>query len=123
MCGIPHENCASRLQTLPVADRRGASIFRLFSPGLDTARDRIAYNFSPEMLAKNVAAFIDLYNVEVARYLTKRPKHIANFVNKEVNWSRNLKRHMLHGKVFEFSGNAIRMAIYRPFVGSYADWS
>jgi len=96
-------------------------IFDSFSPGVNTARDYVVYDFHKELLNTRVDQFCDSYNVEVLRFRQKgSPKDIDNFLNYEhIKWSRNLKRDLRNQKLLEYSEARIRAGIYRPFTKRY----
>lgn len=98
-------------------------IFKVYSPGINTARDRIAYSFDAAAVAKQVQQFLELYNTQVLRYVNHgKPKDLKPFLDPAVNWSRNLKRHLRHGTTFEFDQFAVRDAVYRPYVSQKLYW-
>ena len=94
-------------------------IFENHSFGVVTARDSWAYNASRAKVAANISRMIDFYNAEVDRYeAAGKPADINGFVSnddKKINWTANLKNDLGRGKPLEFSKDAIRTALYRPF--------
>jgi predicted helicase len=92
-------------------------IFKAYSLGVATHRDRIAYGFSREGLIERVGAFIDAYNTEVDRW--KRAPQGANvdeYVKYDtVVWDRDLKKDLQRGRYVHFSLASVRAAMYRPF--------
>lgn len=104
---------------IAVRDKSGGkeTVFASLSPGVNTARDPVAYNFSEESLLKKVEEFCDDYNAEVNRYIQKgKPKEIDDFlVYERIKRSRNLKRDLQRQRFVVFTATAARLALYRPF--------
>ena len=99
---------------------RGASIpvvFRTYSPGINTARDKTAYDFSPNGLASKVELFCEAFNSEVARWVRKNcPAGIDGFVDYgKVKWSETLKKMLKQQVELRFDPTLIRTTLYRPF--------
>jgi predicted helicase len=93
-----------------------ADIFTTFSPGVNTARDSVAYNFDLKALLRDIKAFADSYNGEVDRYSRERPSNVDSFVDYgKLKWSRNLKRHLRSQHSLTPETVEAREAIYRPF--------
>jgi len=93
------------------------TIFKVFSGGVKTNRDEVAYNFDKDGLAARVKRFIEDYNSEVDRY--KRcgsDTPIDDFVRYDkIKWSRDLKLDLQRGNYAAFGEKKIRTALYRPF--------
>ena len=101
------------------------TIFKTFSPGVNTARDTVVYDFDKNRLLSRVEQFCDNYNSEVYRYIQRgMPKDVDNFVKYGViKWSRNLKRHLRNGDIFNLDEENIRTSLYRPFMKQYLYFS
>ncbi len=93
------------------------TIFEGYSTGLLTSRDTTVYNFSHNILLKNVKEFIINYNSEVSRYQnTGIVDSINDFVSvKGIKWSETLKSILKRGLRLSFDENNIRKALYRPY--------
>lgn len=106
-------------------DSDSATIFKTFSLGVSTNRDSLVYDFDKQSLEKRVKQFGDDYNNEVSRYIQKgKPKDIDTFVNYGLfKWSRNLKRHLKNGDIFNFVESNIRAGLYRPFIRQWLYFS
>jgi predicted helicase len=93
------------------------SIFKKFTPGINTARDAVVFNFTEFELIKNIEQFCDDYNTEVFRYQQKgKPQHIDDFLSYEkVKWSEGLKAKLKSGQSAIFNIERIRHSLYRPF--------
>ena len=99
-------------------------IFRTYSLGVSTNRDKWVYNFNRNALTENMTQMIDNYNAEVDRWKRhKNPKtHIDDFVDnddKRIKWSRDLKKKLKNGHIAEFADSKIRQSLYRPFTQSH----
>ncbi len=93
------------------------AIFKTYSLGVNTARDRVAYNFSRDALQSNVTQFIEDYNAEVHRWVRAgKPKEIDAFLDySKVKWSEHLKNELRRGRYMEIDTTHIRHGLYRPF--------
>ena len=98
---------------------RGVKIFENYSLGVATSRDSWVCNSNRAKVAANMSRMIDFYNAEVDRYeAAGKPADINGFVSnddKKINWTANLKDDLGRSKPLEFSKDAIRTALYRPF--------
>jgi predicted helicase len=96
---------------------RPEAIFKVFSCGVKTNRDEVAYNFDKDGLAARTARFIDDYNGEVDRYRRSDKKTpVDEFVRYDrIKWSRDLKLDLRRGNYAIFDAKKIRTALYRPF--------
>ncbi len=106
-------------------DIDAATIFKTFSLGVSTNRDSLVYDFDKQSLEKRVKQFGGDYNNEVSRYIQKgKPEDIDAFVNYGLfKWSRNLKRHLKNGDIFNFAESNIRSGLYRPFIRQWLYFS
>ena len=106
-------------------DQDAETIFKTYSLGVSSNRDRILYNFDSEALIEEAHRFIDHYNAEVDRYKRELDagrkedgiaKDLDKFVDiSHVKWSRNLKRALRNHLYLVFDEGRIRRAMYRPF--------
>jgi predicted helicase len=98
-------------------------LFKLFSNGNDSGRDRWVYNFNRDEVLKNAKLFADTYNSEVDRWFRSgQPNNIDEFVisdEKRIKWTRNAKRDLKRGRYAEFSPTRVRNALYHPFTHQY----
>ncbi|QDV34875.1 type ISP restriction/modification enzyme [Tautonia plasticadhaerens] len=110
------------------AGKRGIedeTIFKAYSLGVSTNRDRVLYNFDRAALVKNARSFIDHYNAEVDRYKREwgtgknedgSPKDLDEFLDiTHIKWSRNLKSSLKKLQYMTFDETRVRRAMYRPF--------
>jgi predicted helicase len=93
------------------------TVFKIFSGGVKTNRDDVAYDFDKGALRDRVRRFIDDYNGEVDRYKRSGSKQpIDEFVRYDkIKWSRDLKFDLRRENYATFDEAKIRTALYRPF--------
>lgn len=97
-----------------------SAIFKLYSNGVQTARDAWAYNFNKDVLENNIKKMINTYNTEVFRWISRDDKSIKldDFVlddPTQIKWSSRLKECLARGKTATFSEEKIRESLYRPY--------
>ena len=97
-------------------------IFKLYSPGVNTARDAWAYNFNRSALAENMEWMIDTYNEQVSKWKRRanQDANVDDFVisdDKKIKWSDTLKRNLKREKTAD-SSKKIKASLYRPFTKS-----
>lgn len=97
------------------------TVFEYCTNGISTNRDEWVYDFQREELISKVSFFIKKYNEDVARYQKAgKVKNIGYFVNYEIKWSRDLKKHLVAGKTaHKLSPDKVIGQLYRPFVTKY----
>jgi predicted helicase len=99
------------------AESEPHAIFKDFSLGVATHRDRIVYDFSESTLGGRIEGFVDSYNTEVDRW--KRAPAGADldkFVHYEtVVWDADLKQNLRRSRYAEYSPDRVRPAFYRPY--------
>ncbi|NJN76129.1 MAG: hypothetical protein HC796_07915 [Synechococcaceae cyanobacterium RL_1_2] len=108
---------------IALGDKKGnetKTIFDLYSIGVKTNRDSWVYNFSINLLTKNMNKMIDFYNEEVERYKKRLKIEIGvdNFVDGDatkISWSRDLKQDLKKGNHRSFKKDSICIGQYRPF--------
>ena len=90
------------------------SFFAIQSVGLVTGRDSYMYNFFKSELQSNIKRSIKYYNNLLE---TIKDKENYNFEDSEKNiqWTRALKRNFINNKKIKFNKYLIREAAYRPF--------
>lgn len=103
------------------------AIFTSYSRGLETSRDAWAYNFSRKALEANVQDMIAFYNEQVDAFWatnpTKPKEQVEAFITKDprkISWSRGLKADLVRKKKLKFDPSCVRVAMYRPFVKTWA---
>jgi predicted helicase len=95
------------------------TLFKTYSRGAETTRDSWVYDFSQKPLISKVRNMMNVYNLEVSRWLLDgSPKDIDSFVladETKIKWSSRLKECFARQIKAEFKEDAIRRALYRPF--------
>jgi predicted helicase len=100
------------------------TIFKTFTNGAKTNRDRWAFNFDASVLEENIQKSIRFYNSEVDRLPTEIPKKfdVDKFVTTDdlqLSWSGDLKMSLLGRHKAHFDESKIRDAMYRPFTAQH----
>ena len=97
------------------------TVFKVFSGGVKTNRDEVAYDFDRDVLRDRVRRFIDDYNGEVDRYKRSGGKQpVDEFVRYDkIKWSGSLKVNLERGVYAPFDESRVRIALYRPFCRRY----
>lgn len=101
---------------LPVASKDGKAgktdevIFRLYSNGINTARDSWVIDVSANNLAKKIGFFIHEY--------LNHAQHTQSY-GANIKWSRNLKAKLLKGRKEDFNKSRIVNYSYRPFINKF----
>ena len=104
------------------------TIFRLYSQGLNTARDAYIYNFSREVCSENAWRMTKDYLAALSDQ-EQNPKitedDAAQRHSSNLKWDRELKNKLRRQKKTEFEENYIRKVTYRPFVATngYVDYT
>ncbi len=93
------------------------AIFKIYSLGASTGRDKVVYGFDQQALSRNVEQFIEEYNAEVSRWIRNgRTKEVDNFVRYDrVKWSEGLKGELKRERYGIFDSSHIKTSMYRPF--------
>jgi predicted helicase len=101
------------------------TIFKLFSHGINTSRDKVVYNYNQMLLIQQIQRFVEAYNLEVDRFRRSgQPKDIDNFVRyTDIKWSLMLKEELKRGNYEHFNSEKIRVALYRPFTKRFLYFS
>jgi predicted helicase len=89
------------------------TVFKIFSGGLKTNRDEVAYDFDQEVLGERVRQFIDDYNGEVDRFKRAGNKQpVDEFVRYDrIKWSRDLKFDLRRENYATFDAAKVRTAL------------
>ncbi len=96
------------------------AVFRSFSLGVSTNRDRWAYDFQRDKLIAKMTRLIEAYNGEVDRWKRRSNnlETLDDFVlydDTRIKWSGDLKSGLQRGHYAAYSDTKIRMSLYRPF--------
>ncbi len=101
----------------------GEAIFSLYSLGVATNRDNLAYAFDLELLQARVGTFIEIYNTAVDRKKRHNPKDpIENFIDttdSRIKWTRQVKASLRKLEFSNYEEMHFRSALYRPFCQKY----
>lgn len=124
---IEHEDDFRRMLLLGDKESKSAktsdveSVFKIYSLGVNTARDSVVFDFDHKSMAKRVKQFIEDYNSEVDRFRRSENKlDLDNFVKYDkIKWSEGLKARLSRGNYASFGDDKIRTSQYRPFCRRY----
>ena len=94
----------------------------LYSNGVKTQRDAWCYNSSAKEVEKNIRRSLEYYNEQSLRFTAERQLNpdlnIKNFLTYDpsrLSWTLALELNAEKGKTFEFDGEGVVTAVYRPF--------
>ena len=97
----------------------GETIFNLYSLGIATNRDILAYSFDLELLQEQVHTFIEIYNTAVDRKRRHNPKApVESFIDTtdpRIKWTRQVKASLKKLEPSSYEDAHFRTALYRPF--------
>ena len=101
----------------------GEAIFKLYSYGVVTSRDNLAYSFDLPLLQERVRTFIEIYNTAVDRKRRHDPKAPVEGVidtnDPRIKWSRQVKASLKKLALSTYEDTHFRTALYRPFCQKY----
>jgi len=111
----------SRRSVKPSDGPEPATMFRIHSFGVNTARDRVVYDFDRDVLRARARDFVRRYNAEVDRCrrlgIGTSP---AEFVADDtIKWSRDLRLDLRRRRYARYDDGRIRTSLYRPFCRKY----
>ena len=99
------------------------AIFRLYSLGVVTSRDILAYSFNLELLQERVHTFIEIYNSAVDRKKRHDPNTpVESFIDTDdprIKWTRQVKASLKKLELSSYEDSHFRTALYRPFTQKY----
>ncbi len=97
----------------------GETIFNLYSLGIATNRDILAYSFDLALLQERVRTFIEIYNTTVDRKRRHDPRTpVESFIDtndSRIKWTRQVKASLRKLEPSSYEDNHFRRALYRPF--------
>ena len=98
-------------------------LFKVYSFGINTARDAWAYNFNRNVLTENMERMIDFYNEQVFKWNQREDQgtNVDEFVvydDERISWSRDLKAKLKRGRMTKYADHKVRDVLYRPFTRS-----
>ena len=101
----------------------GKAIFSLYSLGVATSRDILAYSFDLKLLQERVHTFIEIYNSTVDRRKRHDPNApIESFIDTDdprIKWSHRVKESLKKLELSDYEDSHFRTALYRPFSQKY----
>ena len=101
----------------------GETIFSLYSLGVATNRDNLAYAFDSGLLQERVRTFIEIYNTAVDRKTRHDPKEpVENFIDTDdprIKWTHRVKQSLEKLELSTSEDTHFRTALYRPFCQKY----
>ena len=104
-------------------DEDGKAIFSLYSLGVATSRDILAYSFDLKLLQERVHTFIEIYNSTVDRRKRHDPNApIESFIDADdprIKWSHRVKESLKKLELSSYEDSHFRTALYRPFSQKY----
>lgn len=99
------------------------TLFKLYSPGIQTSRDSWMYDFNASRLANKASNMIETYNAELSRWIRAGcPKDIDSFVQADetkIKWSSRLKECLIRKIAAQYTPTSIRHALFRPFTHQF----
>ena len=106
-----------------VKDGDKEAIFRLYSLGVVTNRDILAYSFNLELLQERVHTFIEIYNSTVDRRKRHDPNiPVESIIDTDdpcIKWTRQVKASLKKLELSNYEDSHFRTALYRPFSQKY----
>ena len=101
----------------------GEAIFNLYSLGVATNRDILAYSFNLELLQEQVRTFTEIYNTTVDRKRRHNPKApVESFIDttdQRIKWTHRVKASLKSLAPSTYEDGHFRAALYRPFCQQY----
>ena len=101
----------------------GETVFSLYSLGVATNRDALAYAFDLELLQKRVDTFIEIYNTTVDRKKRhNRVTSVEDFIDttdSRIKWTRQVKASLKKLEPSIYEETHFRKSLYRPFCQKY----
>ena len=109
--------------TKAAEDEGGKAIFSLYSLGVATNRDILAYSFDLKLLQERVRTFIEIYNSTVDRKKRHDPNApVENFIDTNdprIKWSHRVKESLKKLELSNYEDSHFRTSLYRPFSQKY----
>ena len=99
------------------------TIFSLYSYGVVTSRDNLAYSFELALLQERVHTFIEIYNTAVDQKrrhnIKTRVEDFIDTTDPSIKWSRQVKASLRKLELSTYEDTHFRTALYRPFCQKY----
>ena len=97
----------------------GEVVFKIYSLGVVTSRDVLAYSFDSDLLQDRVRTFVEIYNSTVDR---KRrldpnapPEDFVDTNDPRIKWTRQVKSSLKKLTMSKYEESHFRTSLYRPF--------
>ena len=104
-------------------DEGGKAIFSLYSLGVATNRDALAYSFDLKLLQERVSTFIEIYNSAVDRKRRHDPNDpVESFIDTNdprIKWTHRVKESLKKLTLSNYEASHFRNSLYRPFTQKY----
>ncbi|OGJ67513.1 DNA methyltransferase [Candidatus Peribacteria bacterium RIFCSPLOWO2_01_FULL_54_110] len=107
----------SKETKLAKSDAHDRALFKLYSLGVATNRDEWVYDFDQKELTNRIKFHFDEYRKKLSKFCGTNFKD--NELDTTIKWTRDMKKNLRQGNQLKFDKNAIRMALYRPFVNQW----
>jgi len=102
------------------ATSTGGVIAELASYGVNSGRDRWAYNFSSPRIRHNIGQAVEFFNAEVDRVGRSRDAgELADRDPQRFSWDRKTRQRLERGERLAVDDAGYRVAMYRPFTRSW----
>ncbi|MES1224835.1 MAG: type ISP restriction/modification enzyme, partial [Bacteroidota bacterium] len=107
-------------------DPKSQTFFTINGPGISSGRDFWVYNFSKNVVEKNVIQTVNFYNKQEKDFLLERQKNKKltpdDFIDtglKNISWTVNLKNDLEKGVRHKYETGKLFQANYRPFTKQF----
>ena len=111
------------LSLIQVADKPGSknenTIFRLFTNGVVSNRDRWVYDIDKSNLIGKIKFFIQTYNRLIDEHLKHKGENEKQYWDNTLKWSRDLKLKFQRHRKITFAKRKIIRTYFRPFTEMY----
>lgn len=98
---------------VPLNDEEKTAIFSMRSRGVETSRDAWVYNFSKEVLERNVSSMISFYNHQVKRL--DDSNFCLNINPQLISWTRGLLKNLQRRVLIKEDMSCYSVGLYRPY--------
>ena len=102
---------------------RESTIFGMYSLGVVTSRDYLAYSFNLRSLREQVRQFIEIYNIALDRKARHHPntpiESLIDTTDTRIKWSHRVKQSLKKLQLSNYEESHFRSSFYRPFTQKY----
>lgn len=103
-------------------DLKTQSFFTTYAVAVNSGRDAWSYNFSKDVVKRNMELMIGFFNSQALEYKIEVLKNnnlaVEEFIDsdpKKISWTRSLRNDVKKGTEHQFNQNYIIVSSYRPF--------